>query len=75
MPESIVALLVRMPRSGPGYSEAVEALEAYTVADKARDKAHDAWRIAEQRLLARQEALERIINHAARTSEPYAERL
>jgi hypothetical protein len=43
-----------------------EALEAYVEADKACDKAHDAWRIAQQRLLARQEALERIIVAAAR---------
>jgi hypothetical protein len=71
MSESILALLNRMPRPGtPGYTtEAGEALEAYVEADKACDKAHDAWQIARQRLLARQEALERIINAAAGSEE------
>ena len=67
MSESIIALMNRAPRPGaPGHSDYVEALEEYTAADKACEKAHDTWRIAEQRLLARREALERIIDRAAR---------
>jgi hypothetical protein len=51
--------VLRMLAAAPRTTEVVEALEAYVAAHMALDKAHDAWRIAEQRLKARGEALER----------------
>ena len=59
---NVLKLLDDAPR--PYAPEVNEALEAYVRADKACVKAHDAWRIAEQRLVAHEEALERAVNAA-----------
>jgi hypothetical protein len=64
---NVLRLLNDAPR--PYAPEVNEALEAYVQADKANAKAYDSWRIAEQRLIAREEALERAVN-AARSPAP-----
>lgn len=59
---NVLRLLNDAPR--PYTPEVNEALEAYVQADKAYSKACDSWRIAKQRLIAREEALERAVNVA-----------
>jgi hypothetical protein len=67
MPETPVTLSGKLA-TATKTPEVIEALEAYVAAAKARDKAHDAWRMAEQRLKAREEALERAIAAAGKES-------
>ena len=67
MTADIMALLGMMPRPGsPGYAEAAAALEEYVQADKQRERAHGIWRVAVQRVHAKLEELERVVNEAAR---------